>query len=56
MPDITMCKGDNCSIKDTCYRHTAKADRLQSWFVEAPIKDGSCEYYWEDKNANCTNR
>lgn len=28
MADITMCTAKNCKIKDTCYRFTAKADRL----------------------------
>ena len=24
MPDITMCKGDNCELKNECYRHKAE--------------------------------
>lgn len=32
MPDISMCPGNNCPIKDSCYRHKAmpNGDR-QSW-------------------------
>jgi len=46
MPDITMCAGTGCPAKDQCYRHTAKADTYQSYFVEPPIKDGKCDMYW----------
>lgn len=45
-PDITMCKGTNCPIKEGCYRHTAKPSDYQSWFMEPPIKDGKCDMYW----------
>lgn len=47
MPDITMCKGNNCPYKEGCYRYTAKPDKLaQSYFVNPPIKDGKCDHYW----------
>lgn len=40
MPDIAMCRGDGCTAKDKCYRHTAKPTPLrQSWFVTPPGKD-----------------
>lgn len=45
MPDITMCKGEGCEAKFTCYRFTAKPSMRQSYFMESPIKDGGCEYY-----------
>ena len=52
MPDITMCPGNSCPKKDTCYRHTAKPSMLQSYFTETPfaiIQDNfECEYYWDD--------
>ena len=31
MPDITMCLASECKIKNSCYRHTAKPDRYQSY-------------------------
>ena len=31
MPDITMCSSSECSMKNNCYRSTAKPDTLQSW-------------------------
>jgi hypothetical protein len=46
MADITKCKGDGCPVKGTCYRFTAMAGMLQSFFVQSPIKDGECEMYW----------
>jgi hypothetical protein len=47
MPDITMCKGISCPIKEECYRYTAKADEFyQAYFSESPIADNKCEMYW----------
>lgn len=49
MPDITMCSGDECPLKDICYRHTAKPDEhRQSYFVTVPWRsvDLGCEYFW----------
>ena len=46
MSDITKCKGDDCPMKETCYRFTAPADEYQSYFVTPPIKDGKCNMYW----------
>ncbi len=55
MADICMCKGTNCPVKENCYRFTAKADEYQSYFVDAPIKDGKCEYYWGENAENIFN-
>ena len=52
MPDITMCKGEDCPVKHKCYRNTAKSCEYQSWFGEQVyvIKEGvfTCEMYWGD--------
>jgi len=60
MTDITKCKGSvgaiNCPVKEKCYRFTAKADEYQSYFVDAPIKDGKCEYYWGENADNIFNQ
>jgi hypothetical protein len=46
-PDICMCLGTNCPYKESCYRFTAKpSEYMQSYFINSPIKDGKCEYYW----------
>lgn len=47
MPDISMCNGNSCPKKDSCYRFTAKPSLLwQSYFMGTPYKDNDCEYYW----------
>ena len=46
MPDMTMCRGGECPIRETCYRYTAQpCDVRQSYFIEPPYEDGICEYY-----------
>ena len=51
MPDITMCKGVDCPKKNLCYRYTAKASEYrQSFFTDSPIKNGKCEYFWDNSN------
>jgi hypothetical protein len=54
--DITMCKGTNCPIKESCYRFTAKPEEYQCWFTESPIKDGKCEMYWGEKSQSIYNQ
>jgi hypothetical protein len=47
MPDITMCKNNNCKNKDTCYRFTATPnEHWQAYFAEPVLdKDNKCSYY-----------
>lgn len=50
MPDISMCSGDDCPIKDNCYRYIAKpSEYLQAYFSEVPYNNqtNSCEYFWD---------
>lgn len=48
MADITMCRGEGCERKLNCYRHTAEPNtHRQSYFVESPIINNVCDYYWE---------
>ena len=50
MPDITMCEGTNCPVKERCYRFTAKPNEYQSYFMDVPgkIKDNkfTCDHFW----------
>ena len=56
MPDITMCNGQGCELKSTCYRYTATPSKhVQSYFTEPPIKNGKCEYYWQDAKERAKN-
>jgi hypothetical protein len=50
MPDITMCPGGECPLKETCYRFKANPSSWQSFFHEPPYK---IEYYSEGKNISC---
>ena len=50
MPDITMCKGDDCPLKENCYRCTATPDDLwQSYFINPPYDEEKkeCDHYWK---------
>jgi polyphosphate kinase 2 (PPK2 family) len=47
MPDIAMCSGRDCAVRENCYRHKAKpCEWRQSYFVEPPGRDEKCQYYW----------
>lgn len=50
MPDISMCTGENCPRKETCWRFTAPPTPImQSYFQTPPIShDATCDWYWED--------
>jgi len=47
MPDITMCSGGKCPLKEKCYRHKAKPDRMQSYFAKEPFIGKTCEHFIE---------
>jgi hypothetical protein len=54
MPDVTMCYGEGCAQKESCYRYLATPDKYwQSYFTTPPVdENGNCDYYWkhDDKN------
>ena len=50
MPDITMCNGDDCPLKESCYRCTATPNDLwQSYFINPPYDEEKkeCDHYWK---------
>ncbi len=47
MPDITMCQGTGCTVKESCYRFKANPSEWQSYFSIIPGKDASCPRYVE---------
>jgi hypothetical protein len=52
MPDITMCGGLNCPLKEKCYRYKAEINEFgQSYFLIVPYndKEKKCEHFWEVK-------
>jgi len=51
MPDITMCSGKLCRLKNTCYRYLAEPDKYhQSYYLKPPkTAGGKCVEYWKYK-------
>ena len=47
MPDITMCTGCDCPLKEKCYRFKAKPWAYQGYFLNPPYQEGKCEHFWE---------
>lgn len=49
MPDITMCKGDTCPLKEKCERYLAQPSRRQAFFLSPPYKHedpgGGCDFF-----------
>ena len=57
MPDITMCKDEQCPKKEQCHRFTAKPDEYaQSYFMQTPRKGKECVYYWPNKKDESNTR
>lgn len=53
--DVTLCSNDQCPIRETCYRFTAKASNWQSMASFTP-KDGACDYYIEARSKSQVRR
>jgi len=44
MPDICMCEGKDCPIKEGCYRFKAKPSQYgQGYFLQSPYENGKCD-------------
>lgn len=60
MPDITMCKGNDCPLKESCFRYLATPVILynthypdyQSYFTDPPFnkETNTCDNYWEARS------
>lgn len=51
MPDITLCRYEECEVKKTCYRYLSKGSNWQSYFAEKPYKEGEdCSHYIEARS------
>lgn len=48
MPDISMCDGGNCPLKEQCYRYPAKPNPQWQSYMKAPLDAarGDCPYFW----------
>jgi hypothetical protein len=55
MPDLAMCKGGGCPMRDNCYRFTATPSGRQSYMPPPLIKlaDGRvrCDYLYPNGKA-----
>jgi hypothetical protein len=52
MPDMSMCEGTDCPLKETCYRYTAMANEFrQTYLFDIPFdkEKGKCDFYWPSK-------
>ena len=46
MPDMTMCNGISCTVRESCYRYIATpSEFMQAYFTGSPKKGDTCEYY-----------
>ena len=46
MPDISMCNGQDCPIKEYCYRYTAEPSEFwQTWGMFEFNKETGCNYF-----------
>jgi len=56
MADITMCNGNKCDKKDTCYRHTAPLNHhQQEYFMASPLENTVsdnvvCGFFMDNSN------
>ncbi len=54
MSDITMCSGNDCELKQLCYRYKAEPNKFrQSYFNKPPNKDLQCNYFLEIECEYC---
>jgi len=49
MSDISKCNNQNCTLRKTCYRFTAYANKHWQAYGAFKQVDGKCDYYWEVK-------
>ena len=47
MPDISMCRNNNCTIKTTCYRYNAEPSWRQSYSSFSQGDNGKCDHFWK---------
>ena len=50
MADIAMCNGNNCPMKDNCYRHTATPNERWQTMISPPInlETLKCNSFWDN--------
>jgi hypothetical protein len=57
MADITLCKGGECPLKETCRRYTTPPNPERQWmFMTIPYDEGKCNMYWGENQDNIYNQ
>lgn len=49
MPDITMCEGGSCKIKEECFRYTAEPNPYRQSYADFYDITEECEYFIDNK-------
>lgn len=49
MADISKCHGENCPVRDICFRFTAKADKYWQSYMEPDRNGHQCNSFWPAK-------
>ena len=54
MPDMAMCRDNECPIKERCYRYTAQPDKWNQVYgdFKYPKDAEKCDYFWSNENPN----
>ena len=51
--DISLCRNENCTLKNTCKRYLSKPDTYQCYF-NGNFINGKCEFYIKVKDGRNT--
>ncbi len=48
MPDMSICTGEECPLRNTCYRYRANASEYLQSYIESPYstEESKCDFYW----------
>lgn len=48
---MSMCKGNECPLKETCYRHKAVSNGAMQSYIDSPYnaEEKKCDFYWPTK-------
>lgn len=49
MADITMCMGEECPLKEKCFRFLATPEQnldMQTYFAKPPFEGDECKMFW----------
>jgi len=52
MADITMCPGENCSVRESCYRFCAKPGDMQSCMETPDDRGPDCSQFLSVRSDN----